>query len=110
MMMKTPAITNQYGEMYTGMPNGRASTIPGPASRRCGCFCLCGVVLATIPMLRALLTRGDDPPDPPADRAINVGAVPYGSRVEETAAVLDVLPGSPEAEAPADKPRGPALS
>ena len=40
----------------------------------------------------------------------NVGGVPYGSGVDETAAVLDVLPGSPEAEAPADKPRGPALS
>ena len=33
MTMKTPAITNQYGEMITGMPNGRAITIPDP-----GCF------------------------------------------------------------------------
>src|SRR5271169_2966926 len=54
MRMKTPAITNQYGEIYTGMPNGRARTIPGPASRRCGFF-FCGVVMATIPMLRAVL-------------------------------------------------------
>ncbi len=36
MRMKTPAITNQYGDTYTGMPNGRAMTSPGPASRRCG--------------------------------------------------------------------------
>src|ERR1700722_5977712 len=38
------------------MPNGRARMIPGPASRRCGCFCCCGVMLATVPMLRAGLT------------------------------------------------------
>jgi putative RecB family exonuclease len=36
--------------------------------------------------------------------------MPYRSDVDETAAVLDVLPGSPVAEAPADEPRGPALS
>src|ERR1700690_3462376 len=34
--MKTPAMTNQYGDMYTGMPNRRAMTIPGPPARRCG--------------------------------------------------------------------------
>src|SRR6516225_6309352 len=106
--MKIPAITNQYGEMYTGMPNGRASTIPGPASRRCFCFCFCGVVLATIPMLRAVQywsggTTPRNPPQPAAVLAVvsrgwgavgprnprdNVGALPYGSDVEETAAVL----------------------
>src|SRR5271165_2806010 len=117
------------------MPNGRPSTIPGPASRRCGCFCFCGGVLATIPMLRGVSTRRVDPgrrvascgarrgiarvwrallfprahPRPLADRAINVGGMSYGSGVDETAAVLVGLPGSPEAEAPADKPRGPAL-
>ena len=42
----TPAIRNQYGEMYTGMPKGRATRTPGlcscappsgalPATRRC---------------------------------------------------------------------------
>jgi len=36
--------------------------------------------------------------------------VPYGSRVEETAAVLDVLPGSPEAEPAPSERTGPALS
>ena len=36
--------------------------------------------------------------------------MPYGSRVEETAAILDVLPGTPGTEAPVDEPRGPALS
>src|SRR6266567_520001 len=59
MMMKTPAITNQYGEMNTGMPNGRAMRIPGPDSRRWGGFSAVaggssGVVLATLPMLRAV--------------------------------------------------------
>jgi hypothetical protein len=54
MTMNTPAIKNQYGEMYTGMPNGRPMTIPRLASRRCGCFWFwfCGV-LATIPIVRA---------------------------------------------------------
>jgi len=64
MRMKTPAITNQYGEMNTGMPNGRAMTIPGPDSRRRGGFSavsggLSGVVPATLPMLRAALAAGD---------------------------------------------------
>src|SRR6266567_3573077 len=66
MMMKTPAITNQYGEMNTGMPNGRAMRIPGPFSRRWGGFSavsggFSGVVLATLPMLRGV-------------RAVRVGA------------------------------------
>jgi hypothetical protein len=64
MKMKTPAITNQYGEMNTGMPNGRAMTIPGPDSRRWGGFSavaggFSGVVLATLPMLRAVLAARD---------------------------------------------------
>src|SRR2546429_4325792 len=73
MMMKTPAIRNQYGEMYTGMPNGRATTIPGPVSRRWGGFSavaggFSGVVLATIPMLRGVraVRVGASPPRPPA--------------------------------------------
>ena len=58
-------------------------------------------------MLCAGSDRGDDPqPEIPP----NVGAVPYGSRVEETAAVLDVLPGSPEAEPAPSERTGPALS
>ena len=69
MRMKTPAITNQYGEMYTGMPNGRAMMIPGPDSRRWGGFSavaggFSGVVLATLPMLRAVLAGRDDPGTP----------------------------------------------
>ena len=28
MTMKTPAMMNQYGDTYTGMPNGRATTKP----------------------------------------------------------------------------------
>src|ERR1044071_5269087 len=32
-MTKTPAIRNQYGEMKTGMPKGRAIFTPGPGSR-----------------------------------------------------------------------------
>ena len=51
MRMKTAAIKNQYGEIYTGMPNGRAMTIPGPAPRLRGGSSvaggLSGVVLAT---------------------------------------------------------------
>src|SRR5580698_2244752 len=56
--MNRPAITNQYGEMITGMPNGRATTRPDPrvlcaglppGSLRLGS----GVVLATALMLRA---------------------------------------------------------
>jgi putative RecB family exonuclease len=50
--------------------------------------------------------------------APNVGAVPYGSAVEETAAILDVLPQAPGSpggdqagtEPTADEPPGPALS
>src|SRR5487761_727395 len=48
--MNRPAITNQYGEMYTGMPNGRAITIPG-----CGLRCAAGgsgIIPATLTMLR----------------------------------------------------------
>src|SRR6185312_10858732 len=33
--MNTPAIRNQYGEMNTGMPKGRAIFTPGPCSRDC---------------------------------------------------------------------------
>ena len=98
-------MTNQYGEMYTGTPNGRAMTIPGPASRRCGGFC--GAVRATVPMLRARTVVRVDGGSMrfPAARARrntrgteilpNVGAVPYGASVEETAALLDVLPPAP---------------
>ena len=57
-------------------------------------------------MLRVVRARGDDPR---AEIHPIVGAVPYGFSVEESAAVLDVLP--PEDSEPAvDKPRGPALS
>ncbi len=41
---------NQYGEMYTGIPNGRATTIPGWGSR-CGAG-RSGVMPATLTMLR----------------------------------------------------------
>src|SRR6266852_6034831 len=98
--MKTPAITNQYGETYTVMPNGRAMTIPGPISRRWGGLSavsggFSGVVLATLPMLRAVLALQIPP---------NVGAVPYGGAVEDRTAAVDTLPAGPEEGAP----RGPA--
>src|SRR5215831_17899728 len=32
-MRNTPAIRNQYGEMNTGIPKGRAIRMPGPGSR-----------------------------------------------------------------------------
>src|SRR6202034_605154 len=53
MMMKTPAMMNQYGETCTGMPNGLATTKLfwcGPRPRRSGCS---SWPLATTPMLRA---------------------------------------------------------
>src|SRR6266700_2696262 len=105
MMMKTPAITNQYGEMYTGIPNGRAMMIPGPLSRRWGGFSavaggFSGVVLATVPMLRGVRAVRVGARFPP-----NVGAVPYGGAGKETAAATDTLPTEPE-----EAPRGPALS
>src|SRR5438477_5817430 len=49
--MNTPAMRNQYGEMYTGIPNGRAITIPGWGSR-CGGAGRSGVMPATLTMLR----------------------------------------------------------
>ena len=90
--------------------------------RRGGGFC--GVVRATVPMLRAhALVRVDGGPGGTKTKRAgpeihpNVGAVPYGSGVEETAAVLDVLapaPGSADVDpaecATAGEPRGPALS
>src|SRR5580693_4348145 len=48
--MNRPAMRNQYGEMYTGIPNGRAMTIPGWGSR-CGAG-RSGVIPATLTMLR----------------------------------------------------------
>jgi hypothetical protein len=33
-MTTNPATRNQYGEIYTGTPNGRAMTMPYRASRR----------------------------------------------------------------------------
>jgi len=78
-------------------------TIPGPAPRRFGGFSaveggLSGVVLATLPMLRGVLTQGDVTEIPP-----NVGSVLYGGAVDESAAVI---------ETPAEEgaPPGPALS
>src|SRR5215510_1885365 len=98
MKMKTPAIMNQYGEMYTGMPNGRAMMIPGPLSRRWGGFSavaggFSGVVLATVPMLRGVrivrvIAR-------PAEIPPNVGGLPYGGAVEETAAAALAPGGQP---------------
>src|SRR5712671_564390 len=102
MMMKTPAITNQYGEMNTGMPNGRAMMIPGPLSRRWGGFSpvsggFSGVVLATLPMLRgARIVRVDARP---AEIPPNVGGVPYGGAVDK--AVL-----APGGRPPGDPPLG----
>jgi putative RecB family exonuclease len=106
--MKTPAITNQYGDTYTGMPNGRATTIPGPVSRRGGGFSavaggFSGVVLATLPMLRARLTRRADARS--AEIPPNVGGLAYGGAVEEITAAVDTLPADPD-----ETPRGPALS
>src|ERR671924_313025 len=106
--MKTPAITNQYGDTYTGMPNGRATTIPGPVSRRWGGFSavaggFSGVVLATLPMLRARLTHRADARS--AEIPPNVGGLAYGGAVEEIAAAVDTLPADPD-----EPPRGPALS
>src|SRR5215472_4859515 len=102
MKMKTPAITNQYGEMKTGMPNGRAMMIPGPVSRRWGGFSavaggFSGVVLATLPMLRAVPARGDAPGNP--EILPNVGGLSYGGAVDESATATDTLPAEPE-EAP----------
>ena len=34
-----PAMMNQYGEMCTGMPKGRPTTIPAPGCRRAGWSC-----------------------------------------------------------------------
>src|SRR6266699_864580 len=110
MMMKTPAITNQYGEMNTGMPNGRAMRNPGPDSRRWGGFSavaggFSGVVLGALPMLRAVrIVRVDARVvgSCPAEIHPNVRALPYGCAVEETAAAIDTLA--------AEAPRGPALS
>src|ERR1041384_5560667 len=98
MRMKTPAITNQYGEMNTGMPNGRATTIPGPDSRRWGGFSavsggFSGVVPATLPMLRAVLAGRDDPGNP-----ANVRDLPYGCVVEE----VEVLAGGTTPQGPPD--------
>jgi len=106
------------------MPNGRAMMNPEPGMRRCGGFS--GVVLATVPMLRALLAQGDDPR--PEIRA-NVGAVPYGVAVEtvlasggrppQTPPLGGNLPPEPPlggtqppepASEPSREDRGPALS
>ena len=106
MRMKTPAITNQYGEMNTGMPNGRAMMIPGPVSRRWGGFSavaggFSGVVLATIPMLRGV-------------RAVRVGArSPRMSVACPTVALWIIQPATdtlPAEQEPQEAPRGPALS
>src|ERR1700753_1645768 len=101
MRTKTPAITNQYGEMNTGMPNGRAMIIPGPDSRRWGGFSavsggLSGVVLATLPMLRAAPDARDGPGSPRMSELC-----PTVTAVEQT----DVVAGSPP-----EAPKGPALS
>src|ERR1022692_2312573 len=116
MRMKTPAITNQYGDMYTGMPKKRAMTIPGPASRRRGVSGVAGgfsgVMLATHPMLRAQAVArvGARPGGTPRPRRSppNVGAVPYGGAVDES---VVLAPAVDSAELPvAEVPRGPALS
>jgi putative RecB family exonuclease len=64
-------------------------------------------------MLRAVLARGDDPRA--MEMAANVGGLPYGAVVDESAAMLDVLPPAPgSADDPVGaepaKPSGPALS
>src|SRR6266496_1008013 len=111
MRMKTPAMTNQYGDTYTGMPNGRATRIPEPASRRGGGFSavaggFSGVVLATLLMLRAArIARVDARP---AEIPPNVGGLAYGGAVEKTAAAIDTVPAGPESREAG--PRGPALS
>src|SRR3954447_24099811 len=129
MKTKTPAITNQYGEMKTGMPNGRAMMIPGPDSRRWGGFPavwggFSGVVLATLPMLRAApdardarecqcfalrlrcgrrrsggASRGDDPPRP-ARTPPGTGFVPVeGGGLHDVPAPVPVPHDRPAARA-----------
>src|SRR5579875_937859 len=53
MTTNTPAITNQYGETWTGIPNGLPITIPVPGRRTGRWSGLPGVIPATPPMLRA---------------------------------------------------------
>src|ERR1700744_6098570 len=106
MMMKRPATTNQYGETYTGMPNGRATTMPlchrPGCPRRPGCS---SWPVATTSMLRASgaspggpqlgsrllracsqrrLGRAARAPDAGVARktARNVGGLPYGCAVD----------------------------
>src|SRR6201994_2848029 len=76
------------------MPNGRAMTIPGPASRRCGC-CFCGVG-ATVPMLCAVPTRPEGAAEPrgpalSASRAADFMTCPLLYRFR----VIDRLPEPP---------------
>src|SRR5690242_17327237 len=91
MTMKTAAMMNQYGDTYTGMPNGRATTIPaGPRFSVCS-----SCPVATSPMLRAF-RRSVTPPclRPPLRRLPsslvagsrellqNVGGPHYGCAVD----------------------------
>src|SRR5438270_2475893 len=97
--MNTPAIRNQYGEMYTGIPNGRAMTSPGCGSRCCGAG-RSGVIPATLTMLRDIgSARGRR-----GRRAAGVsrpGAVPADGPAQ-ILAVVGGLPYAPFRERPAD--------
>ena len=104
-------MTNQYGEMMTGIPNGRATTSPGSGRLGGACGSRCsgwsGGVLATY---RCYVPSGDFwPAARPAFRR-NDSALPYGAVVEEILAVA-----APEAEGAAEaedtpEARGPSLS
>src|SRR6266700_1603240 len=64
-----PATRNQYGEIYTGTPNGRAMTMPYLASRRapggggssgrCACWRSCSGVMPVTPRCYVLQGRGE---------------------------------------------------
>jgi putative RecB family exonuclease len=82
MTMKTPAMMNQYGEMSTGMPNGRATTIPLPTGRLAR---FSSPLLATNPMLRGYEARhGRGRADP----KMSVGASKV-SGMDEPVVLLD---------------------
>jgi putative RecB family exonuclease len=108
--------------MYTGMPNGRAMTIPEPVSRRRGdrsgvaggCS---GVMLATHLMLRApeVVRVGARPaarrPGHDGEIPPNVGGLPYGGAVDKSVAATVPAQATEVTAAEAQgAPRGPALS
>src|SRR5579875_3607873 len=96
MTMKTPAITNQYGETCTGIPKGRAITIPDEPNACCAGRWprLSGVMPATSQMLRAAqrAVTAEIPyvchpvAGTPGETPRIVGGLPYAPFVDELAA------------------------